>query len=49
MPKSKKPRVKRATPKTDQKPAWYQELKGASGQEGARPSKAGKKSQNKSA
>lgn len=49
MPTSKKPKSKRSVVKTDQKPAWYQGLHKASGHEGSRPQKAGKKAQNKGA
>ena len=49
MPKSKKPKAKRAGANPVQKPAWYRALNGAAGQPGARPSKAGKKARNKSA
>lgn len=50
MPRSKKPRVKRAganpVKKTGQQPAWYQGLNGTAGQHGERPIKEGKKSKN---
>jgi hypothetical protein len=49
MPKSKKPKVKRPGANPVQKPAWYQGLNGTAGQQGQRPTKTGKKSQNKSA
>ncbi|MCF6232389.1 MAG: hypothetical protein L3J36_04725 [Rhodobacteraceae bacterium] len=49
MPKSKKPKVKRSGANPVQKPAWYQALNGNAGQQGQRPTKTGKKSQNKSA
>jgi hypothetical protein len=49
MPKSKKPKVKRSGANPAQKPAWYQTLNGSAGQQGERPTKAGKKSKNKSA
>ncbi|MDX2484495.1 MAG: hypothetical protein QNK42_12630 [Pseudodonghicola sp.] len=49
MPKSKKPKVKRSGANPVQKPAWYQSLNGSAGQHGERPTKTGKKAQNKSA
>ncbi|WP_163026022.1 hypothetical protein [Chachezhania antarctica] len=50
MPKSKKPKAKRAGANPAQKPAWYQALNSnAPGQHGERPTKTGKKAQNKTA
>jgi hypothetical protein len=49
MPKSKKPKAKRAAAKPVQKPVWYQELNNSAGQQRSRPLMTGKKAQNKSA
>lgn len=49
MPKSKKPKAKRPGANPVQKPAWYQALNGSAAQRGERPTKTGKKAQNKSA
>jgi hypothetical protein len=49
MPKSKKPRVKRAGANPVKKPAWKQALNDTAGQHGEKPTKTGKKAQNKSA
>ncbi len=49
MPKSKKPKTKRAGANPVQQPAWYQSLNGAAGQKGASPQKTGKKAKDKSA
>lgn len=49
MPKSKKPKTKRAGANPVQKPAWYQALNGTAGQHGERPIETGKKAKNKSA
>jgi len=45
MPKPKKPKTKRPGANPVQKPAWYQALNGTAGH---RPTKTGKKAQNKS-
>ena len=49
MPKSKKPKAKRAGANPVQKPAWYQAHNGSAGQHAERPTKTGKKAQNKPA
>ncbi|MFT4743460.1 MAG: hypothetical protein ACI91Z_001435 [Yoonia sp.] len=49
MPKSKKPKAKRPGANPVQKPAWYLALNGAAGQHAERPTKTGKKAQDKSA
>ena len=49
MPKSKKPKVKRPGANPVQKPGWYQALNGTAAQRGERPTKTGKKAQDKSA
>jgi hypothetical protein len=49
MPKSKKPRVKRADANPVKKPAAYQGLHNVARQEGSHPNKAGKKAVNKGA
>jgi hypothetical protein len=47
MPRSKKPRVKRAAANPTKKPGWYEGLNGARGQHNERPVKTGKKAENK--
>ncbi|MDB0052128.1 hypothetical protein N9F04_00075 [Ascidiaceihabitans sp.] len=49
MPKSKKPRVKRADANPVKKPAAYQGLHNVARQEGSHPNKAGRKAVNKGA
>ncbi len=49
MPKSKKPKVRRPGANPVKKLAWHQTLNGTGGQHGERPTKTGKKAQNKSA
>lgn len=49
MPKSKKPKAKRAGANPVQKPTWYQALNDTGGQHGERSTKTGKKAKNKSA
>ncbi len=48
MPKSKKPKVKRAGANPVQKPAWYQAFNSSGGKHADRPVQAGKKAKNKS-
>lgn len=49
MPKSKKPKAKRAGANPVKKSAWYQSFNGTAGQHGERPIQTGKKAKNKSA
>lgn len=49
MPKSKKPKARRPGANPVKKPAWHQALNGTAGQHGGKPTKTGKKAQNKSA
>lgn len=47
MPKSKKPKAKRAGENPSKQPSWYQALNGPSGQHVDLPGKGSKKSKNK--